>query len=197
MNDNPQEDVPDIDQKIRINELRESAREAAGGEMTSWENEDTPPQIAEAFWSNVLAYESAEPTCHFNQLEEQGIEMLSPDELDDEQITAKLWEVIHALAKLSVFLSSTDHLCDRELYKHLWNESLREFTPDLPPGSGWVCQLDILGSCSEEDMHLQLKHYADEQWREQWRKDFPDDEVPAHVDPPFDRDRKLPQSPDA
>ena len=41
-----------IDQQIRINELREAAKEAAGGEMISWEDPNAPPEIAEQFWAN-------------------------------------------------------------------------------------------------------------------------------------------------
>lgn len=188
------DDSNDIDQEIRINELREAAKEAAGGDMTTWESPDMPPELAESFWGNVLAYESAEETCHFIQLEEMGIELPEPDSLDDEALLAKLWEVINGLAKLDVFLSQTDHLSDRELYEHLWHDSLREITMDLPTDSGWTCHLDILGGCSEEDLHLQLKYYADEEYREQWRRDFPDDNMPDHVDPPYDRDSKLPKA---
>lgn len=162
--------------------------------MTTWESPDMPPELAETFWGNVLAYESADETCHFFQLEEMGLELPEPDALDDAALTAKLWEVIHALAKLNVYLSQTDHLSDRELYEHLWHDSLREITMDLPPDSGWTCHLDILGGCSEADLHLQLKYYADEEYREQWRRDFPNDTIPDHVDPPFDRDSKLPQA---
>jgi hypothetical protein len=185
----------DVDQEIRINELREAAREAAGGEMTEWESPDCPPELAEQFWQNVLAYESAGETCHFNQLEELGIELPAPDELDAAALSAKLWEVIRGLARLNVFLSQTDHLNDRELYEHLWQESLREITADLPPNSGWTCHLDLLGSGSDEDNALYLKYYADDEWREQWHKDWPDDPIPPHVDPPYDRDSKLPQAP--
>ena len=51
------------------------------------------------------------------------------------------------------------------------------------------------GSYGEEEVHLSLKHYADEQERARWAKDWPEDEMPAHVDPPYDRDRLLPQDP--
>lgn len=47
-----QSETSDVDQQIRINELRESAREAAGGEMMDWESPDCPPELAEQFWSN-------------------------------------------------------------------------------------------------------------------------------------------------
>lgn len=201
MNEDPKElpdpkEIPDIDQQIRINELREAAREAAGGEMTEWESGDTPPEIAEAFWKNVLAYEKAEQTCHFNQLEESGVELPDPDQLDDAQLTAKLWEVIDALAKLRVFLSQTDHLSDRELYEHLWYDTLREVTMDLPPGSGWTCHLDLVSSGGDEDNELYLKYYADDEDRQHWLKDFPNEKPPPRSAPPYIRDTKLPQPPE-
>jgi hypothetical protein len=185
----------DIDQEIRINELREAAREAADGEMTEWESPDCPPEIAEQFWENVLAYESAEKTCHFIQLEELGIDLPPPEELDDAALTKKLWEVIHGLARINVFLSQTDHWSDRELYEHMWHETLREITMNLPADSGWTSHIDFLSSGSDEDNYLYLKYYADDEWREQWRRDFPNDPIPDHVDPPYDRDSKLPAPP--
>ncbi len=190
------DDAQDIDQQIRINELREAAREAAGGEMTDWQDPDAPPELAEQFWANVLDFENAPQTCHFIQLEEMGIELPSPDDLDDAQLSAKLWEVIHGLAGRQVFLSETDHLSDRELYEHLWHDTLRELTVDLPADSGWTHHIDLLGSGSDKDNELYLKYYADDQWRTQWAKDWPDDPIPPHVDPPYDRDRKLPQAPE-
>lgn len=189
----PHDPPPDIDQQIRVNELRESAREAAGGEMTSWESEETPPEVSEQFWRNVMAFESAGSTCHFDQLVQRGVQMPAPQELDDAQLSQKLWEVIHQLAEIDVYLSSTDHLGDRELYSLLWEDLLREVTPDLPPGSGWRCRLDILGGCSEQDIYLHHMYYADEDERDRWRKDFPEDAMPDHVDPPYDRDRTLPK----
>lgn len=183
-----------IDQEIRINELREAAREAAGGEMTEWESPDAPPEIVEQFWGNVLEYESAEETSHFEQLRRLGVELPPPEELDDDALTAKLWEVIHALAGINVFLSTTDHWSDRELYEHMWRDTLHEVTMDLPPDSGWNCHIDFLSGGSDEDNELYLKYYADDEWRESWRKDFPNDVIPPHEDPPYDRDSRLPKS---
>jgi hypothetical protein len=107
-----------------------------------------------------------------------------------------LWEVIGALARMRVFINQTNHLNDRELYTLLSREVLREETPMLTfdPDSAW--HLDLLGSGSEEDTYLYLKYYADEDWRRQWLADFSDYEMPAHEDPPYDRDRRLPQSDD-
>jgi hypothetical protein len=53
--------------------------------------------------------------------------------------------------------------------------------------------IDLVSSGSDEDNELYLKYYADEQTREQWTEDFPDMEIPERVQPPYDRDRLLPQ----
>jgi hypothetical protein len=189
-------DLDRIDQEIRINELREAAQEAAGGEMHVWENPDTPPEISEQFWANVLQYEQADETTHFRQLRQAGVEMPPPEELDDQQLTAKLWEVIHALARMNVFMSTTNHWNDRELYQRLWHDTLHEITADFPPGSGWNCHIDFLSSGGDEDNRLYLKYYADEEYRQQWHKDWPDEVIPPHEDPPYDRDSKLPKARD-
>jgi hypothetical protein len=84
-----------IDQDIRINELREGAQEAGGGEMHVWESPDALPEITEQFLRNVLQYEQADETTHFAQLERAGVALPPPEELSDEQLAAKLWEVIH------------------------------------------------------------------------------------------------------
>jgi len=185
-------DLERVDREIRINELKEQAREAAGGEMVEFEADDCPDEVSEQFWENVTAWETAADTSNFQQLTEAGVEMPPADELDDEQLHATLWKVIEALAQRRVFLSSTDHLGDRELYTLLCDDLLHEATKDLPPESGWTEHLDVLGSGSEEDTHLYLKYYADDKWRRTWAEDFPDDEIPDHEDPPYDRDRLLP-----
>lgn len=195
MSDKPNDNEPDIDQVIRINELREAVREVTGDELTSWESPDTSPEVSEAFWRNVLAYESAEGTTHFKQLEELGIDLPAPDSLDDPALTAKLSEVIEGLARVNTFLSQTDHLDDRRLYELLWDDVLHEDMMESAPDSGWQCHLDLLSSGSDEDNYIYLKYYADEDERAYWRQDYPDEIIPEHMDPPYDRDRKLPQAP--
>ena len=177
----------------RIEALKRRANELAGGQMQVESMDDLPEETEETFWNYVVEYEEAPWTTNFQQLENAGVSLPPPESLNDAELTAKLWEVIQKLALLHVYIEQTDHLSDRELYTHLWTDSLREETKAMAMAAGGAWHIQILGGCSEEDNQLYLKYYADEDWRRQWHKDFPSDPIPAHVDPPYDRDRLLPK----
>jgi len=176
----------------RIEELKRQAAELTGGEMAGWKSPDLTPEMEEEFLKGVIAYESAPLTTHYQQLEEAGIEMPDPATMDDEKLTAKLWEVIEALARMRVFIESTNHLSDRELYTLLWSDELREEVPDMVFDEYSAWHIDLIGSGSDEDTYLWMKYYADKETRRQWMKDWPDYEMPDHEDPPYDRDKRLP-----
>ena len=148
--------------------------------MTEWER-------------HMRAVDDGPFTTDFDKLIQRGLQLPEPGVLDDVALTAKLWEVINALAMLRTFLERTDHLSDRELYEFLWNRGLRGETPIEPLDVTEAFHLDVLGGCSDEDLRLNLKYYADEDERRDWAKDWPDDPMPDHEDLPFDRDRHLPQ----
>jgi hypothetical protein len=188
----PSDDSPE-DREKRIEQLKQRAEELAGGDITFGEAEATPPEVEEEFLKQVVEYEEAPWTTHFQQLERAGVSMPSPETLDDQEVTAKLWEVINKLAQMRVFVEETDHLSDRELYAALWGDLLREETKDVVLDQYSACHYQLLSGGSEEDIQLYLKYFADEAWREWWHKDFPDDAMPEHEDPPYDRDRFLPQ----
>ena len=186
-------DDDDVEREKRITELKRQAEELTGGKMIGGHVDETPPEVEEGFWKYVVDYEKAPWTTNFKQLEEAGIELPAPETLNDGQLTKKLWEVIHGLALLRVFLDETDHLSDRELYTELWSDMLREEVKAMPPDPDGAYHLSPLGGCSEEDIQLQMKYYADEGWRRQFQEEFPDFVMPEHEDPPYDRDRLLPQ----
>jgi hypothetical protein len=181
----------------RIEDLKRQAEELCGGQMEIGTLDDypseVPAEVEEGFWKHVVDYEEAPWTTNFQQLEKAGALLPSPDSLKDQELTAKLWELIQKLALLHVFIEQTDHLSDRELYTHLWTDSLREETKALPLAANSAYHIQILGSCSEEDMLLYLKYYADDDFRRHWQQDWPNDPIPAHEDPPYDRDRLLPK----
>ena len=185
-------EADDANLRERIKELERKVNELAGGRMSSWKSDELTPEIHEEFLRNIIEYETAPWTTHQQQLQEAGIELPSPAELDDGHLKAKLWEVIEALGELRVFLQCTNHLSDRELYAELWGDLLREEVKAVSYDEYSAYHIDLIGSGSEEDIHLWMKYYADEETRRQWQAEWPDDELPYHVDPPYDRDRLLP-----
>ncbi|MBG87862.1 MAG: hypothetical protein CMO80_13290 [Verrucomicrobiales bacterium] len=97
------------------------------------------------------------------------------------------------MTRMNHFLYSTIHVSDRELNTYLWSDGLNEESMDLSGLSNCGCHLDLIGSGSDEDIQNQHKYYAGPNERADWMSEFPDSETPAHVDPPYDRDRHLPK----
>jgi len=191
---NPVKTKDDTEKQERLLALQRRAKEFVDDELSFFESEQMSTKLQEQFWERVVAFEEAEWVTSFDQLVQGGMELPVPEELDDSELSAKLWEVIRGLAMLRTFLYSTDHLSDRELYEQLWHELLREETPDMPINDNSACHIDLVISGSEHDNELYLRYYADEVERRRWAKDWPDDVMPEHEALPYDRDRHLPNS---
>ncbi len=180
------------DQEERIAKLRQEVEKLGGNTMSL---ESMPADMEEEFLRHVLEYESAEPISLLKLLTNSGLEVPAPDELDDETLGSKLKDIIDRMASLGAYLMHTNHLSDRALYEYLSHDGLREEAVLFPENPSYAYMIDLTGSGSEEDNQIYLKYYADEKYRRDWANDWPDDTVPEHEDPPFDRDRFLPQSP--
>jgi len=154
---------------------------------------DCSTELRKQFQTNMEAFEQAPWGQTFEVLLDSGISLPPPAELADTELTAKLWEVINALALLGAFLEHTDHLNDRELYTLLWDDILREETVFPSSEPHLVCHIDIIGSGSEQDNAVYLKYYAGEDDRSLWARDYPDEPLPSRERLPFDRDRHLPK----
>src|SRR5437868_12242256 len=120
-------------------------------------------------------------------LRSKGLSIPEERELDDAALHAKLWEIIHVMADLGLYLESTDHLSDRELYRYLITDALREETvlPEAGGGGGW--HISPIGGCSEEDNEIYLRYYADDESRKGWRGDS-DEPLPPKEKLLYDRD---------
>lgn len=175
-----------------MSDLQRRAKEFVDDELSFFESEQQSSALQKQFMEHVAAFEDAEWTTNFDQLVQGGMALPAPEDLDDAQLNAKLWEVIRGLAMLRTFLYNTDHLSDRELYEELWHQVLREESPNMPINADSACHIDLVGSGSEQDNEFYLRYYADEEDRRLWAQDWPDDVLPAHETLPYDRDRHLP-----
>lgn len=180
------------DQERRIAKLREELEKLGGSTMSF---EAMPADMEEEFLRHVLEYETAEPISLYTLLENSGLDIPAPAEVTDDRIPVKLKEIVESMASLGAYLLHTNHLSDRQLYSYLYDEGLREEAVLFPENPSYAYMIDLTGSGSEEDNQCYLKYYADDEHRKQWAQDWPEDHLPDQEDPPFDRDRHLPQSP--
>ncbi len=106
--------------------------------------------LGRGYWELVYDHEEAPFTTDLEQLRAVGFEVPDPAELDDAALTTKLWELIHELARMRVYLSFTDHLSDRQLYELLYEEALHSERRDVPmaPGDAWHVDLTLVGQPS-------------------------------------------------
>ena len=178
--------------KNRIQQLRQKIREATGEDPIFGSSPDCPPEVEEAFLERVLAFETCPKRTLIDLLGEWGIELPRPKKLKDKELTAKLWEVIHALLARYIVLGNTDHLTDPELYTLLWNETLREDYVISPHHS---IHIDMTRTGVDNGMQTYLKYYASEEQRQLYSEVYPDFEMPEHVDPPRRRDHLIPDVP--
>src|SRR5215216_4082270 len=100
-------------QEERIAKLR-AELEKLGGSTTTLES--MPADMEEEFLRHVLEYETAEPISLLRLLENSGLEVPPPDQLDDDTLTSKLKEIVGRMASLGAYLLHTNHLSDRALY---------------------------------------------------------------------------------
>ena len=185
----------------RIEALKEEARSLSDRKMTNFVSPHCSPEIEESFWQHVVSFERRAQGKDGTSIQSVAEELihssfdLPPQEqLNDRQLKERLWKVIQALADRRYYLYSTDHLSNRELYRRLWLEELREdYVPMQDSQSAFV--IDFISSGSEQDIHDYLKYFADPLARQGWKREFPECDVPEHQDPPYDRDRFLPRAP--
>jgi hypothetical protein len=179
-------------QEERIAKLRAELEKLGGSTMSI---DSMPADMEEEFLRHVLEYETAAPISLLSLLANAGLEVQAPEQFDKDTLRIKLKDIIERMASLGAYLLHTNHLSDRELYEYLYKDALREEVVLFPENPSYAYMIDLTGSGGDEDNQTFLKYYADEEHRRQWAHDWPDDPLPDHEDPPFDRDRFLPQSP--
>lgn len=146
------------------------------------------------FFRALLRASEYPPETLYERLLENDVDFLRPEDLADDELPDKLWEVILALAALDCHLLHTGHLSDRELYQALWDDVVGELIPkrEMLLGERLIQVVDFIADGSLESLRLYLKHYADEKARRIWAEKWPEDILPASEPVPYDRDEYLP-----
>ena len=127
-----------------------------------------------------------EQTTLYFELEKQGWAPPFAENLTDEEVSRALTDLIWGMWDLGVVIEDADHLTDRELYLELLDycDEATVVFPDEP--DAW-CHWSPVGGCSEEDMKVIMRYYADDQWREQWTQEDPEFEMPPKELSPYHR----------
>jgi len=182
-----------IEQALRLGELRQKVMDQVDGSFIEGGTGEMPMDMQEAFWKNVLAFEEAEESTLEEQLKtEAKFTAPDPDSLEtDAEVSEALWNLIHALASIRVYLDCTNHLSDRDLYRLLVFDALPDETTVPPPGAEWNTRIfayeyGIPGDPNGELTYL--RYYADDLARQEWDAS----EIPPTEELPFDRDKLLP-----
>jgi len=90
---------------------------------------ESDPVLAMMHWDT----ECAPLTTNLEQLREIGFIPPAPATLNDDELPPVLEALVAELAVLGLYLSSTNHLGDRQLYSILVDTALRDRVRDIPP----------------------------------------------------------------
>lgn len=109
-----------------IAELENRLRDMAGGQA-DFCMQNLPPEVRQAALEDILAFESVEDGISlFDGLQEHGLALPRPDELDEEQSAQKVMAVLNELLHLRILLVGFEEMTAREFYSTLWNQTLWE-----------------------------------------------------------------------
>ncbi len=139
-----------------IAELENKLKDLSDGEYEKVGN--VPSETRESHLEDIVAFESvgSGPSL-FQGLEQNGVNLPSPEKLDERQCVKKITEVFHALAKLGVLLVGYERMAPRELYSTLWNQTLWEGCYVKKRTLGAVTFMDVSHNMSRSDWKQFMK----------------------------------------
>lgn len=111
----------------RAAQLEEQLKEMKDGDAHFWSSDNCPAEMRETHLEDVIAFESVgSGTSLFEGLEQHGIDLPRPEKLDRTQCTAKIEQILNALAALHIMLVGYERMSPEEFYRTLWHETLWE-----------------------------------------------------------------------
>lgn len=186
------DDSASLDPEVELSRLIERAERATSRPFDLHTFDLLPPMWETAYWRWVMRARTGATESPRKLLEAGGFPLPPPDTFENEVLTIRLWQLLRRLQHLNIFLSTTDHLSDRELYAWLRDKALTEFVVLSPGAPHNYVLIHVISDVSEEDFELWAKYYMDPSERERWLEENPDDKLPEACRRPYDRDRFLP-----
>jgi hypothetical protein len=183
--------LEEADRAIRRARLEEKISELDGIVISNASDNENAPEFVNTFLERVIAWETAPKITHRAWLERHGWSFPAPEAVRGRRLKRELWRLIGALAVARVFLYHTNHLSDTEFYVRLWRETLEGECPDFARTRDDACHWDFADAGSGDE-EVWLTHYATEQEKLEWKRDFPEVVLPPHQRLPHRRDHRLP-----
>ncbi len=114
---------------------------------------DYPDEIRESDLEDILAFESVRSgPSMFEGLQQNGVKLPAPEELDEQGSAMKVVEVLRALMRLRIFLVGFDHMNAREFYSTLYHQTLWEGCYVRKRNPDALTIIDVSHSLSRSDI---------------------------------------------
>src|SRR5690349_15257969 len=193
------------DQEQRIDALRRELQKLCGDTplFDSLPEEFDTADVEETLLRQTLEFITSEPIAPLTMLQNAGVTISDPEQLDDTALTANLHDLIHQLASIGIYLQRTNHLSDRELYEHLYNYELHTEVHLFPENPNYSYTINLAGldldslimTTECDDIRFYLMYYASKKERKHFARVFPKLSIPSSKKTPYDRDRFCPTPP--
>jgi hypothetical protein len=144
-------------QEIRIKKLQNKLKELSGGLLSFKTSPDLSADIVESYLEDIINFESvASGISLFDGLQQHGVHLPPPEDLNEFLSARKVKEIYRALEKLRIFLIGYEEMTARELYSTLWHQTLWEgcYIKKLHPGS--ITMMDVSHKMMQSDIQQHL-----------------------------------------
>jgi hypothetical protein len=180
----------DVEHLLRNAQLRDQLEPFFDESIEFVNRRELPTPVENELLASMLAWERA-PVLEISKWFSPELVLVHPDELDEEQLHARLWEAIGLLFEQRIVLDFTDHLSDRQLYTLIYRDILPSPEKKIDNSSNY-----LHWDCSDAggDDSVWLRYYASHEDRELWAEETRG-ALPAQELPPYPR--MLPHEPQA
>ena len=119
--------VKDPEQAARINKLKDKLNDLSDGSAIVKTSPEAPLDAIESHLEDIINFESVSSGISlFEGLQQNGMKLPAPEELNEFRSARKVMEIFRALEKLQIFLIGLEEMSARELYSMLWHQTLWE-----------------------------------------------------------------------